>query len=42
MSIRRVFQVITIVVALAFSFGAANVSNVAYACDPSVGSPGFC
>jgi hypothetical protein len=42
MSIRRVFQIVTIALALAFSFGAAGISNVAYACDPSVGSPGFC
>jgi hypothetical protein len=42
MSIRRVFQVITFVVALAFSFGATGVSNTAYACDPSAGSPGYC
>jgi len=39
MSIRRVFQVITFVVALAFSFGATSGS--AYACDPQ-GSGGYC
>jgi hypothetical protein len=42
MSIRRVFQVITLVVAIAFSFGASGVSNVAYACDPNVSSGGYC
>jgi hypothetical protein len=42
MSIRRVFQVITLVVAIAFSFGASGVSNVAYACDPNIGSGGYC
>jgi hypothetical protein len=42
MSIRRVFQVITFVVALAFSFAATGVSNTAYACDPNPSSPGFC
>jgi hypothetical protein len=42
MSIRRVFQVITFVVALAFSFGATGVSNTAYACDEGVASGGYC
>lgn len=44
MSIRRAFQVITFVVALAFSFGATGVSNTAYAyaCDPNVVGGGFC
>ena len=40
MSIRRAFQIVTFVVALAFSFGATGVS--AFACDPSVGSAGYC
>jgi hypothetical protein len=42
MSIRRVFQVITFVVALAFSFGAIGVSDTAYACDPNAGGGGYC
>ena len=42
MSIRRAFQIVTFVVALAFSFGATGVSNTAFACDPSVGSAGYC
>ena len=42
MSIRRAFQVITFVLALAFSFGAAGVSNTAYACDPHASGGGFC
>ena len=42
MSIRRAFQVITFVVALAFSFGATGISNTAYACDPWVSSGGYC
>ena len=41
MSIRRVFQVITLVVAIAFSFGATGVSNTAYACNPD-GTTGYC
>ena len=41
MSIRRAFQVITFVVAVAFSFGATGVSNTAYACNPQIGG-GFC
>ena len=39
MSIRRAFQIVTIVLALAFSF-AANVST-AYACDPGT-TGGYC
>jgi hypothetical protein len=42
MSIRRAFQIITFVVALAFSFGATGVSNSAYACDPQIGGGGYC
>jgi hypothetical protein len=42
MSIRRVFQVITIALALAFSFGATGFSNTAYACDPHVNGGGYC
>ena len=42
MSIRRVFQVITFVVALAFSFGATGISNTAYACDPWINGAGLC
>jgi hypothetical protein len=42
MSIRRAFQVITFVVALAFSFGATGVSNTAYACNSQVNGGGFC
>jgi hypothetical protein len=42
MSIRRVFQVITFVVALAFSFSATGISNTANACDPSASSGGYC
>jgi hypothetical protein len=42
MSIRRAFQVITFVVALAFSFGATGASNAAYACDPNVSGGGYC
>jgi len=41
MSIRRVFQILTIALALAFSFGATGGSNTAYACDP-YGSGGYC
>ncbi len=41
MSIRRVFQIVTIALALAFSFGAVGASNTAYACDP-YGSGGYC
>jgi hypothetical protein len=40
MSIRRIFQVVTIAVALALSFG--TVSGTAYACDPQTTSGGFC
>jgi hypothetical protein len=42
MSIRRVFQIITFVVAIAFSFSATGVSNTAYACDPNAGGGGYC
>jgi hypothetical protein len=41
MSIRRALRVITLAFALAFAFGAAGVSDTAYACDPQ-GSGGFC
>ena len=42
MSIRRVFQIVTIALALAFSFGATGAANTAYACDPTVGGGGYC
>ena len=42
MSIRRAFQVVTFVLALAFAFGATSVSNVANACDPSSSTGGLC
>ncbi len=42
MSIRRAFQIITFVVALAFSFGATGAANSAYACDPHANGGGFC
>ena len=40
MSIRRAFQVITFVVALALSFSSVGAGNVANACDPH--ATGFC
>jgi hypothetical protein len=40
MSIRRIFQIVTIALALALSFGGA--SSTAYACDPTTSSGGFC
>ncbi len=40
MSIRRAFQVITFVVALAFSFSTVSAGNTANACDPQ--NTGFC
>lgn len=40
MSIRRTFQVVTFVVALALSFSAVSASNVVYACDPQ--PTGYC
>jgi|GEM_PF-6151162 len=42
MSIRRAFQIITFVVALALSFGATGATNSAYACDPHANGGGFC
>ena len=42
MSIRRAFQIITFVVALAFSFGATGASSTVYACDPNIGGGGYC
>ena len=42
MSIRRAFQIVTFVVALAFSFGATGVTNTAYACDPHTSNGGLC
>ena len=42
MSIRRLFQIATIALALAFSFGATGMGNTAYACDPTVGGGGYC
>ena len=41
MSFKRVFQIVTIAFALAFTFTATSTST-AYACDPSVSSPGYC
>jgi uncharacterized membrane protein len=40
MSIRRAFQIVTIALALAFSFGA--VSSPANACDPAAAAAGLC
>ncbi len=40
MSFKRVFQILTIAFALVFTFNATATTT--YACDPSVGSPGFC
>ncbi|HKW78763.1 MAG TPA: hypothetical protein VJQ09_06650 [Candidatus Limnocylindria bacterium] len=40
MSIRRVFQILTIALALAFSFS-ATTADTAYACDPT-GVGGYC
>ena len=40
MSIRRVFQIVTIAFALAFTFSVT--ADTAYACDPGVGSGGYC
>ena len=40
MSIRRAFQVITILVAFVLSFSTIGSSNVANACDPQ--PSGFC
>jgi hypothetical protein len=40
MSIRRVFQIVTIALALAFSFS-VTTADTAYACDP-YGSAGYC
>jgi hypothetical protein len=42
MSIRRVFQIRTIALALAFSFGATGMGNTAYACDPWANGGGYC
>jgi hypothetical protein len=42
MSIRRAFQILTIAIALAFSFGATGAASTAYACDPTTSSGGFC
>jgi len=41
MSIRRAFQVITLVFALAFAFGATSAST-ANACDPQAAAAGLC
>ena len=41
MSIRRVFQIVTIALALAFSF-TVTTADTAYACDPQVGGGGYC
>jgi hypothetical protein len=40
MSIRRTFQIITILVAFVLSFSAVGAGNVANACDPH--GTGFC
>ena len=40
MSFRRVFQILTIAFALAFTFTATGTT--AYACDPNVSSGGYC
>jgi len=40
MSIRRVFQILTIAFALALSFS-VTTAGTAYACDPN-GSGGYC
>jgi hypothetical protein len=41
MSFRRVFQIVTIAFALAFTFTATS-STTAYACDPGVPTGGYC
>lgn len=41
MSIRRMFQIVTLVLSLIFAFGATGVSNIAYGCDPQTGG-GLC
>ena len=41
MSIRRAFQIVTIVIALAFTFGATSAST-ANACDPQAAAAGLC
>lgn len=41
MSIRRAFQIITIALALAFTFGATSASP-ANACDPIAVAAGLC
>ena len=41
MSIRRAFQIITIALALAFSFTATTASTTSYACDPQ-STGGYC
>ena len=40
MSFRRVFQIVTIAFALAFTFNATSSS--AYACEPGSTSGGYC
>jgi hypothetical protein len=40
MSFRRVFQIVTIAFALAFTFTATS-ADTAYACDPQTGG-GYC
>lgn len=42
MSIRRVFQAVTLALVLAFSFSATGAATTAYACDPTVGGGGYC
>ena len=41
MSIRRAFQIVTFVVALAFAFGATSATP-ANACDPISAAAGLC
>ena len=41
MSIRRAFQIVTFVAALAFAFSAPVATSVAYACDPTT-TGGLC
>ncbi len=42
MSIRRAFQIVTFIVAMAFAFSVPAASLTAYACDPSSSQPGLC
>ncbi len=42
MSIRRAFQIVTFVVALALSFSTISLSSTANACDPTAIAAGLC